>query len=59
MFVGYDLYRKEWKCMDPEIKKFVISRDVVFDEVPSWFTIPKSSFQNVMLDDYKNESLSP
>ena len=29
-------YRKGWKCMDPITKKFVTSRNVVFDEISSW-----------------------
>ncbi|GMI96773.1 hypothetical protein HRI_003346600 [Hibiscus trionum] len=33
IFVGYDTYRKGWRCMDSETKKIIISRDVVFDEV--------------------------
>ncbi|KAL4347792.1 hypothetical protein GQ457_17G001580 [Hibiscus cannabinus] len=37
IFVGYDPCRKGWRCMDPETKKFVTSRDVVFDEVSSYF----------------------
>ncbi|KAH0765122.1 hypothetical protein KY285_000993 [Solanum tuberosum] len=57
MFVGYDSYRKGWKCMGPETKKFVTSRDVVFDEVSSWCTTQKSSLENVTLDDYQNEPL--
>ncbi|KAM7494627.1 hypothetical protein LguiB_029236 [Lonicera macranthoides] len=33
VFVGYDTYRKGWRCMDPFSKKVVVSRDVVFNEV--------------------------
>ncbi|KAK3014348.1 hypothetical protein RJ639_008941 [Escallonia herrerae] len=36
IFVGYDSHRKGWRCMDPETKKFLTSRDVVFDEVSSF-----------------------
>ncbi|KAG6424918.1 hypothetical protein SASPL_115341 [Salvia splendens] len=35
IFIGYDTHRKGWRCMDPEIKKVVVSRDVVFDEISS------------------------
>lgn len=34
-FVGYDIHRKGWRCMDSETKKVIISRDVVFVEVSS------------------------
>lgn len=59
MFVGYDSYRKGWKCMDTKTKKFITSRDVVFSEVSSWCTTQKSSLENVTLDGYENESLFP
>jgi len=29
--------KKGWKCMDPETHKFVVSRDVIFDEVSSYY----------------------
>jgi len=28
--------KKGWKCMDPKTHKFIVSRDVVFDEVSSY-----------------------
>ena len=46
VFVGYDSHRKGWRCMDPQTKKFTTSRDVVFDEISSFFSI-----QKVVLDD--------
>lgn len=39
IFVGYDPCRKGWKCMNPETKNCVTSRDVVFDEVSTYYTI--------------------
>nr|DAD30117.1 TPA_asm: hypothetical protein HUJ06_031585 [Nelumbo nucifera] len=36
IFVGYDTCRKGRRCMDPETKKNIVSRDVVFDEVSSY-----------------------
>ncbi|KAG6469325.1 hypothetical protein ZIOFF_074038 [Zingiber officinale] len=36
IFVGYDERKKGWKCLDPTSHRFVVSRDVVFDEV-SWY----------------------
>lgn len=43
--------KKGWKCMDPTTKKFVTSRDVVFDEVSSWYSAPNTIIKNVDLDD--------
>ena len=37
VFVGYDLERKGWRCMDPHTLKVVTSRDVVFDETSSYY----------------------
>jgi len=37
IFIGYDERKKGWKCMDPETHKFIVSRDVVFDEVSSYY----------------------
>ncbi|KAG6470352.1 hypothetical protein ZIOFF_071420 [Zingiber officinale] len=36
IFVGYDEREKGWKFLDPTSHRFVVSRDVVFDEV-SWY----------------------
>lgn len=37
ILVGYDSRRKGWKCMDTLTQKFVVSRDVIFDEVSSYY----------------------
>jgi hypothetical protein len=37
IFIGYDERKKGWECMDPETHKFCVSRDVVFDEVSSYY----------------------
>jgi hypothetical protein len=37
IFIGYDERKKRWKCMDPETHKTCVSRDVVFDEVSSYY----------------------
>ena len=41
VFVCYDSYMKDWRCMDQKTNKFTISRDVVFDEVSSLFSAQK------------------
>ncbi|KAF7839276.1 putative mitochondrial protein [Senna tora] len=55
VFVGYDPYRKGWRCMDSQTKKFTTSRDVVFDEVTTTFPTSKS----VILGDSSTEFLIP
>ncbi|KAJ3680984.1 hypothetical protein LUZ60_015473 [Juncus effusus] len=37
IFIGYDQRKKGWKCMDPTTHKFIVSRDVVFDEASSLY----------------------
>jgi len=37
IFVGYDERKKGWKCMDPKTHLFVVSRDVIFDEVSLYY----------------------
>jgi len=36
VFIGYDERKKGWKCIDPQTHRFIISRDVVFDELISY-----------------------
>ena len=35
--LGYATNSKGYKCYNPVIKAFYVSRDVIFDEVNSWF----------------------
>ena len=37
IFVGYSLEQKGYKCFNPSTRQTRISRDVVFDEVASWY----------------------
>ncbi|KAL0371750.1 UNVERIFIED_CONTAM: hypothetical protein Scaly_0856600 [Sesamum calycinum] len=48
VFVGYNPCRKGWWCMDPETKKCVTSRDVVFDEVSSYYAFHENAIQGNM-----------
>ncbi|KAJ4953721.1 hypothetical protein NE237_030553 [Protea cynaroides] len=43
--------RKGWRCMDPKTKKFVTSRDVVSNEVSSWYFAQKSIVKDAGLGD--------
>ena len=54
IFIGYDVQKKGWKCMDPNTHKFVISRDVIFDEVSSYY-----SPLDVILQDISISNNSP
>lgn len=41
IFVGYDSQRKGWKCCDPTSGRCYTSRNVVFDEASSWWSLEK------------------
>jgi len=37
IFIGYSLEQKGYRCFNPSIRKLQVSRDVVFDEMVSWY----------------------
>ncbi|KAJ3679560.1 hypothetical protein LUZ60_017571 [Juncus effusus] len=37
VFIGYHQRKKGWKCMDSATHKFIVSRDMVFDEASSLY----------------------
>ena len=39
ILVGYLLEQKGYKCFNPSTRKVWVSRDVVFDELVSWYTV--------------------
>ena len=50
-FIGYSLEQKGYKCYNnPVTQKLRISRDVVFDEMSSWYSAKKASEAD--LDDH-------
>ena len=54
-FCGILRGEKGYKCYNPQIKKIVVSYDVIFDELSSWYN-PK---QNVETDEEnENEDLT-
>jgi len=38
IFIGYSLEQKRYRCFNPSIRKLQVSRDVVFDEMVSWYS---------------------
>jgi hypothetical protein len=38
IFIGYSLEQKGYRCFDPSTRKLQVSRDVVFDEMASWYS---------------------
>jgi len=37
IFIGYSLEQKGYRCSNPSTQKLQVSRDVVFDEMVSWY----------------------
>jgi hypothetical protein len=37
IFIGYSLEQKTYRCFNPSTQKLQVSRDVVFDEMVSWY----------------------
>jgi hypothetical protein len=37
ILIGYSLEQKEYRCFNPSTRKLQVSRDVVFDEMVSWY----------------------
>jgi hypothetical protein len=38
IFIGYSLEQKGYRCFNPSTQKLLVSRDVVFDEMVSWYS---------------------
>ena len=50
IFIGYSLEQKGYKCYNPVTQKLRLSRDFVFDEMTSWYSVEKPS--EIDLDDH-------
>ncbi len=37
IFIGYSLEQKGYRCLNPSTRKSQVSKDVVFDEMVSWY----------------------
>ena len=42
VFVGYSLEQKGYRCYHPSTRELKVSRDVVFDELSSWYIESKT-----------------
>jgi len=51
IFIGYAQDKKAYKCYNPNTRQVVISRDVVFDELASWY----KDKVDVMVDDIDSD----
>jgi hypothetical protein len=38
IFIGYSLKQKGYKCFNPSTQKLKVNKDVVFDEMISWYS---------------------
>jgi hypothetical protein len=41
IFIGYSLEQKGYRCFNSSTRKLQVSKDVVFDEMVSWYSPPK------------------
>lgn len=58
IFFGYDTHGKGWRYMDPETKKVIIYRDVVFDEVSSHEIYVNMNSNTVQLSPFFGDNAS-
>ena len=42
VFIGYSLKQKGYRCYNPTTHKLRVSRDVVFDEMSSWYAAERA-----------------
>ena len=53
IFIGYSLEQKGYRCYNPVTRQIKVSRDVVFDELNSWY-----GAQKCIQDDVEKEDVS-
>ena len=51
IFIGYSLEQKGYKCYNPVTRQVRVSRDVVFDEMASWYVEEKQVIGADVKDD--------
>ena len=56
IFIGYSLEQKGYRCYNPITKELRISRDVVFDEMASWYVQSNSlHVEELIVDENRKE----
>ncbi|MCO5557879.1 hypothetical protein L7F22_011451 [Adiantum nelumboides] len=50
VFIGYDMYSKGYRLVNPDTNKIHISRDVIFDESDRWFKNTSLSYEEVSME---------
>ena len=56
ILVGYSLEEKGYKCFNPSIMKLRVSRDVVFDESASWYSVDSAPSNHPIETDFDIDS---
>ena len=51
IFVGYSLQQKGYRCYNPVTHELRVSRDVVFDELRSWYSDANDAIRADVKDD--------
>ena len=59
IFIGYSLEQKGYKCYNPVTRQVRVSRDVVFDEMASWYVEEKQVIGADVKDNAVAENASP
>jgi hypothetical protein len=56
IFIGYSLEQKGYRCFNPSIRDLQVSRDVVFDELVSWYSTLKEARNGDVSSNVEQES---
>ena len=59
VFIGYSLEQKGYKCYNPVMHKLRVSRDVVFDEMASWYADVEHHIGADVKDNVVTENAGP
>ena len=59
VFIGYSLEQKGYKCYNPVTRQVRVNKDVVFDEMASWYVEEKQVIGADVKDNAVAENASP